>query len=362
MSLTGAWRCFAMGRGSSAAFLLTILIVVSEPGRAWAYTFTGHTGTKVDAEIVAVSLAKQTVRLRLPTGKEADVPFSSVSEADRAYLRQWSPPASAAAVTPPAAASAPAPASTALVPKSSLVPGKASTAPVGAPGETVTIEFPELAKDRQEHVAAMKIRLPDQYDAAKPMPLLLWFTPGQGSNEPKGGMPLVDAATWAIAAMPYPITTKTPQHAVGDGTMNLIRDYHMTMLKKLKEVLPNVDPKLRFAGGFSNGAHCVGTYLAEGEREFIDYFNGFVIIEGGCTRSDAKKTLRHAFAYIAWGTTTGNTEGYMSGMKAALKDGRLKVIERGMPNVGHGFPGPEQAEVKTWIEKVAVPGILAAKP
>ena len=119
---------------------------------------------------------------------------------------------------------------------------------------------------------------------------------------------------------------------------------------------------LRFAGGFSNGAHCVGTYLAEGEREFIEYFNGFIIIEGGCVRSDAKKTLRNSFAYAAWGNTAGNTEGYMASMKATLKDGRLKVTSRGMPNVGHGFPGAEQAEVKTWIEKVAVPGILATKP
>jgi hypothetical protein len=345
--LSGAWRRSAKARGYSVLWLLAILVAASWPGSAVAYTFTGNTGTKVEAEIVSVSLANQTVRLRLPTGKEADVPFANVSEADRVYLRQWTPPASAVPATP--------------APKSSLLPGKPSTDPVGAPGETVTIEFPELAKDRQEHVAAMKIRLPDKYDPTKPMPLLLWFTPGEGSNEPKGGMPLVDPATWAIAAMPYPNTTTTPQHAVVEGKMNIIRDYHMTMLKKLKSVLPNVDPKLRFAAGFSNGAHCVGTYLAEGEKEFIEYFNGYVIIEGGCTRTDAKKTLRNQFAYVAWGTAAGNTEGYMGSMKAALKDGHLKVTDRGMPNVGHGFPGVEQAEVKTWIEKVAVPGILAAK-
>ena len=347
------WRRASAARGFVFSLLGTALLA----GSLSARIFTGRTGTPVEAEVVSVNLAAQTVRLRLPTGKEAEVSFANVSDADQAFLRQWTPPGQATAATTPAPSdAAPTP------PKSSLIPGKASTEPVGQPGETITFEFPELAKDRQDRVAALKIRLPDQYDPAKPMPLLLWFTPGEGSNDPKGGLPLVDPATWAVAAMPYPITATKPQHAVGDGKMSLIRDYHMTMLKKLKATLPNVDPKLRFAGGFSNGAHCVGTYLAEGEREFIEYFNGFIIIEGGCVRSDAKKTLRNSFAYAAWGNTAGNTEGYMASMKATLKDGRLKVTSRGMPNVGHGFPGAEQAEVKTWIEKVAVPGILATKP
>jgi hypothetical protein len=349
-------------------FCVLLFVAIGGSVPLHAYVFTGRTGTKVNAEIVAVSLVNKTVRLRLPTGKEADVPFANISDADQAYLQTWTPP-----VAPPAAAT-PSPAATpsarppatqsSLLPKSNLTPTKpgASTNPLGSPGETITLEFPDLPKDKQDNVAACKIRLPTQYDPTKPMPLLLWFTPGQGSNDPKGGLPLVDGATWAVAAMPYPTTATLPQYAVGDGKMNIIRSYHLTMLKKLIESLPNVDPKLRFAGGFSNGAHCVGTYLADGEKEFIEYFHGFVIIEGGCTRQDAKKSLRSSYAYLAWGDSPGNTEGYMTGMKSAAKDGHLKVTSRAMKGVGHGFPAAEQSEVKTWIEKVAVPGILAAKP
>jgi hypothetical protein len=348
---------------------LCFLEFVSAP--LHAYTFTGRTGTKVEAEIVSVSVATNTVHLRLSTGKEADVPFANVSDADQAYLRQWTPPP--ATVAPPSATPAPSlqkntppPAATPslALPKSNLFPSKTpvSTTPLGKPGETITLEFPDLPKDKQDLVAACKIRLPTQYDPTKPMPLLLWFTPGQGSNDPKGGLPLVDGATWAVAAMPYPSTATLPQFALGDGKMSIIRNYHMTMLKKLIESLPNVDPKLRFAGGFSNGAHCVGTYLADGEKEFIDYFRGFIIIEGGCTRKDAKKPLRHDFAYVAWGDSPGNTEGFMEGMKSAVKAGHLQVTSREMKGVGHGFPGAEQSEVKTWIENVAVPGILAVKP
>jgi hypothetical protein len=355
------------------AFALLALLgfVISTPAVSHAYTFTGRTGTKVEAEIVSVSLATSTVRLRLPTGKEADVPFTSVSDADQAYVRQWAAtnaattpkPLPASGTTPPASATPPPLVASLTTPRPGGLPApKSAHPPAGAPGETIVLEFPDLPKDKKDAVAACKIRLPANYDPTKPMPLLLWFTPGQGGNDPKGGLPLVDGNTWAVAAMPYPTNATLPQYAVGDGQMSIIRNYHMTMLKKLIATLPNVDPKLRFAAGFSNGAHCVGTYLAEGEREFIDYFRGFVIIEGGCTRQDAKKTLRNSYAYLAWGEAAGNTEGYMAGMKAAVKDGHLKVTSRGMPGIGHGFPAAEQAEVKNWIEKVAVPGILASKP
>ena len=330
-----------------------------------AYTFTGRTGTKVEAEVVSVSQAAKTVRLRLPTGKEADVPFANVSDADQEYLRQWTPPAGAATPAPILKIKPPPARPSSLLPqKSNLLPSKSSapTTPLGAPGETITLEFPDLPNDKQEHVAACKVRLPTQYDPAKPMPLLLWFSAGQGSNDPKGGLPLVDSATWAVAAMPYPTNAALPQFAVMDGKMSPIRNYHMTMLKKLIESIPNADPKLRFVGGFSNGAHCVGTYLADGEKEFIDYFRGFIIIEGGCTRKDTKKPLRNDFAYVAWGDSPGNTEGFMTGMKSAVKAGRLQVTSRVMKGVGHGFPAAEQSEVKTWIENVAAPGILAIKP
>jgi len=338
-------------------------------GPLHAYTFTGRTGTKVEAEIVSVSQATNTVRLRLPTGKEADVPFANVSDADQAYLRQWTPPSTttgkAAATPAPPLKATPAPTATPslALPKTSLFPAKTpvSTAPLGAPGETITLEFPELAKDKQDLVAACKIRLPTQYDPTKPMPLLLWFSPGQGSNDPKGGLALVDGTTWAVAAMPYPTNATLPQFALGDGKMGIIKSYHMTMLKKLIESVPNADPKLRFAGGFSNGAHCVGTYLADGDKEFTDYFRGFIIIEGGCTRKDTKKPLRNDFAYVAWGDSPGNSEGFMAGTKSALKAGHLQVTSREMKGVGHGFPAAEQSEVKMWIENVAVPGILAMK-
>jgi hypothetical protein len=350
-------------RGSKFPFLmfLVALAIATGCGDLQARVFTGATGTKVEAEIVSVALAKSTVRLRLPNGHEADVPFANLSEADREYLRQWKP--ADAPTVPPSPGTPPASA----VGQPAGVNGLTARNPVnkpplGAPGETIVLEFPELAEDRQGGKAVCKVRLPDNYDAAKPMPLLLWLSPGAGSHDPHGGLSLVDTSTWAVAAMPFPKNAEPPNIAFGKKQMPIIRDYHMAMLKKLIEAVPNVDPMLRFAAGHSNGAHCVATYMADGEREFINYFRGFIIVEGGCLTFKAKKKLRNSYAYVAWGDSEGNNEGFMAGIKATIEDAKLKATTRVMAGVGHDFPDAERAAVKAWIEKVAAPGLASAKP
>ena len=349
--------------------LLAGLMLAAIGSTSQGRSFTGRTGTKVEAEVISVSLAKSTVLLRLPNGHEADVPFANVSVADQDYLRRWKPAAVDAEQLPVLGTSSATtlPLSTAALPSGS---SKASSRPtslgslqpasvvaLGAPGETIVLEFPELAKDRQGEVAKCKVRLPDQYDAARPMPLLLWLAPGEGSNDPQNGVSLVDGATWAVAAMPFPSSAAPPNQAFDKKQMPIIWNYHKAMLKKLVAALPNVDPKLRFAGGHSNGAHCVATYMADGEREFIEFFNGFIIIEGGCLRYDAKKKLRTSYAYLAWGDSDGNNEGFMAGIKSGVKDGKLKATSRIMTGVGHDFPDAERNGVKGWIERVAVPGL-----
>ncbi|HEX8371457.1 MAG TPA: hypothetical protein VF585_01650, partial [Chthoniobacterales bacterium] len=314
-----------------------LLLVLSPSAPVLARTFTGHTGTKVEAEVVSVSLPKSSARLRLPSGQEYDVPFANVSAADQAFLRQWKPAAAAVPTVPvpvPAVTPEALPSATPTQmgrPGSSALPVKPSTAPLGAPGETISLEFPDLPKDRSGAVAACKVRLPGNYDPAKSMPLLLWFAGGDGSNDPRGGASLVDTETFAVAAMPYPGSVGTPKNALDKGEMDVIRDYHMAMLKKLVATLGNVDPKLKFAAGFSNGAHTVGTYLAAGEKEFVEFFHGFILVEGGCRETKSKKTLRNKYAYLAWGASEGNTEAFMAMTKAAVKEARLKVTNRAMP-------------------------------
>lgn len=291
--------------------------------------FTDKHGRKIEAEIVDAS--KTMVKLKKADGAELEVPFAAFSGEDQDYLARW-------------------------------MEAGGNNPPKWQGGETAVIECPGLPTTRQGGPAAFKIRLPDNYDPLEPMPLLLWFHGGDGGFDPGEGLRVADPLRYAVAAMPYPSTVPAPKDALNEGKMDAIRDYHMAMLVKLFETFPNIDPVVRVAGGFSNGAHTVGTYLTSGEREFIGSFNAFVIIEGGSRAGLARKPLRHRYAYLAWGGTEKGTGPFMQTMLGAVKGARMEWTTREMPDVGHAFPEAEQGAARKWLLEVAEPGLRAKPP
>jgi hypothetical protein len=225
------------------------------------------------------------------------------------------------------------------------------------------LEFPKLPKDKNDNPATCNVSIPDDYDPTKPVPLLVWIGGGKGGNQPGGGFALVDKAHWAIAALPYPSTAPTPADSLADkGNMDIILGYHKTMLEEVVKLLPNLDPKLRVVAGFSNGAHTIGTNIARGEKEFIELFNAFVIIEGGGQVPEAKKKLRGKYAYLAWGNDIAKkgSKDYMGYIRDCVKDAKLQTSTHEMDGVGHAFPDTEKALVKEWITQTVVPGLNAA--
>jgi len=317
-----------------------------------ARTFTDATGRIMEAEV----LSKQgdQVTIRRADGVSFTVPINKFSEADQQYIQGWQP------------AAAPAP----MVPRpSGLLPATPSATTPAAldervkPGAIVALEFPDLPKDHNGNVATCNVRIPEKFDATKPVPLLVWIGGGKGSNSPNGGFALVNKEDYAIAALPYPSSVPTPRDALSSGEMDDIWEYHKVMLAELVKLLPNLDPKMRVVGGFSNGAHTIGTYISTGEKEFIELFNAFIIIEGGSRETSAKKRLRDKFAYLAWGDDTSNqgSKGYMESMVACAKSARLQTTESNMSGIGHAFPDTEKAAVKKWLETVVTPGLAAVK-
>jgi hypothetical protein len=225
------------------------------------------------------------------------------------------------------------------------------------PDSTLTFTFPDLPADRQQNPASFKIRLPNNYSPDTPMPVLVWFGGGEGSNDPDGVLALVDTSRFAVTAMPYPSTLNRPKFLLGTKEFDKLWDYHQPMEECLRKKFPNLHPTLRIAGGMSNGAHVTGTYLARGYPEFIKFFHAFVVIEGGARETSARKPLRNKYAYLAWGDADGNSRNRMQAMASCTQDARLKVTSRTMPGVGHGFPGTEQKLVREWIDQTVVPAL-----
>ena len=203
------------------------------------------------------------------------MPFANVSDADQEYLRQWTPPAGAATPMPRRSSlrHRPREPSSLLPPKSNLLPSKSRPplTPLGAPGETITLEFPDLPR-QTGHVAACKVRLPTQYDPAKPMPLLLWFMLARDRTIRRAVSLwwMAPPGQWPRCRIP-PMPT-LPQFAVMDGKMSPDSKLPHDDAQEAHGILTQRgSPKLRFVGGLQQWRSLVGTYLADGKREFIDF-------------------------------------------------------------------------------------------
>jgi hypothetical protein len=304
-----------------------------------AHTFTDRAGRSITADIVAKQ--GDQIRIKRADGQEFTLAITALSPADQQYAKDWQP-----ATAAPASA-----------PASPAANGRAKA------GTVVALEFPNLPKDHNGNPATCNVSIPNDYDPAKPVPLLVWIAGGKGGNMPGGGFALVDKAHWAVAALPYPSTAPTPADSLADkSNMDIILGYHKTMLEEVVKLLPNLDPKLRVVVGFSNGAHTIGTNIARGEKEFTELFNAFVIIEGGGDVAEARKKLRGKYAYLAWGNDIAKkgSKDYMGSIRECVKDAKLETSTHEMDGVGHSFPDSEKVLVKEWIAKTVVPGLSAA--
>ena len=307
-----------------------------------AHTFTDRAGRTITADIVAKQ--GDQIRIKRADGQEFTLAITALSPADQQYAKDWQPAATAPA--PPASAPA--------------APGGEARAKAGT---VVALEFPKLPTDKNGNPAICNVSIPNDYDPAKPVPLLVWIAGGKGGNQPGGGFALVDKAHWAVAALPYPSTAPTPADSLDDkSNMDIILGYHKTMLEEVVKLLPNLDPKLRVVAGFSNGAHTIGTNIARGEKEFTELFSAFVIIEGGGGVAEAKKKLRGKYAYLAWGNDIAKkgSKEYMASIRECVKEAKLETSTHEMEGVGHAFPDSEKVLVKDWIAKTVVPGLSAA--
>ncbi len=292
-----------------------------------ARTFTNRAGKKIDADLVAVK--GDQVTIKMANGKVFTLDIATLSKADQEFVRSQD--------------------------KSSL--------PVAEPderiqpGATVKLDFPDLAPDRRDQPAALHLRVPDQYDPAKPTPLIVWLGGGDGGNSADPCAALVDSKQFLMVGLPYPKGADNPAQANMVGEFDDIWDYHKTMLDEVAKLVPNIDPRVRIIAGFSNGAHAIDGMMSE--KSFREFFKAYVLIDGG-TDSGRYSGMSGTFAYIAWGADSPNA-GNAEKVAKSAKRGRMSVESHAMEGVGHAFPAEEKELVKKWIAEKVVPG-LAASP
>ena len=223
------------------------------------------------------------------------------------------------------------------------------------PGAKFSVSFPDLAKDRKGNVSEMEVSIPKDYDPNRTYPLLVWLSGGDGSSSIGPGASLVDPDKFILAGMPFPRGANNPNQSNMVGNFPVIWAYHRTMLKELHRVVPNISPDFRVLGGFSNGAHCIDGSM-KGARE---YFNTFILAEGGGTDPASYPPSRGCHVFACWGSQSPGKAYVPTAAKKAARAG-MKVTAVEMKGEGHEFPEEYQKKVHEWMESVVIPEVSEA--
>ncbi|MCB1204941.1 MAG: hypothetical protein KDN18_11830 [Verrucomicrobiae bacterium] len=315
---------------SSPLLLLATLLPTWFAGALAAREFTDGKGRKIEAEIVAVNGGDVTIRRA--DGKDYTLAVSLFSDVDQAFIRAWKPggePAGAAAVVDEDV----------------------------KPGASLRLEFPELPKDRKGETAACNLRLPTDYDPAKPCGLVVWLAGGEGGNQPSSGF--VPGGAFVLAGLPYPKGANNPGQANMVGEYDQVWAFHRAMIERIHEKIPNLKKEWSVISGFSNGGHSIDGMLRVRDKEgsLADFFGAFVIADGGGGYASADgnyPSLEGKFAYVCWGETSPNAAN-SEGVAKDFKSRRAGTVASEMAQTGHQFADFEQAKVKEWLQAVVKP-------
>ncbi len=219
------------------------------------------------------------------------------------------------------------------------------------PGKTITLTFSDLPDTLNGDPASCEIRIPENFDSSKPVPMVVWCAGWKGSNKVIGALSLVDRRKTLVVGMPYPSTCRIPRLALEDGKEKQIWEYQSVMLEKIKRLIPNIDPNKRIAVGSSSGAHYVGTALAREWAGFTDYFTAYVLYGGGVAPGTTYPGAKGKQVLMAWGVDSGGAPSRRLFAERMQASG-AKVTISEIPNTGHPLSNEARVVIKAWLEDI----------
>jgi hypothetical protein len=301
-------------------------------GGASAREFTDAKGRKIEAEIIAVK--GEEVTIRRDDGKDYTLAIKLFSPGDQTVIRSWKPATG-----------------------SKMTPAAPAVGEEVKPGATLTLEFPDLPKDRKDQTAACTLRLPVDYDPAKPCGLVVWLGGSDGGNQPNGSF--VPEGPFVLAGLPYPKGANNPGQANMVGEYEKVWEFQRTMLNRIHGKIPNLKTEWSVIGGFSNGGHSIDGMLRVRDKEgaLADYFGAFVIADGGggyASGDGSYPSLEGKHAYVCWGETSPNAVP-SEGVAKDFESRRAETVASEMAATGHEFAAFEQEKVKEWLKTVVMP-------
>lgn len=229
-----------------------------------------------------------------------------------------------------------------------------------APGRWFTVQFPEMPPtlfaswNHRTDPAQVTVFLPLNYDPQRKHPLLIFLNGWDGGNasNPTIARALSEEQDFVCVAMPLfkeqldpSITPETRRILVQDSDGRYAWPCYRAMLRKLDELVPNLDPAHQVLGGFSNGAHMVAALVNESDGEVARRFSAFVLGDGGggLRRFDLLQGKPLLMVCGVWRPKP----------EAALAAG-VKLTIHMMAEPKHAFPASEYPAVREWLRGPAL--------
>lgn len=231
---------------------------------------------------------------------------------------------------------------------------------------TVVFEFSRLPDTlhtrilNECHVPAASVYFPKNYSMRRKYPLLLFMGGGSGGpgRNPAFAREIVNAKDFLCVNLPLfkksvsrlkkDESNKWSRMLILQKESSVIWHAHGTMLKRIFSVVPNIDRKNCFMGGFSNGANTTVILLNRPKSEIRKYFNRFFLVEGG-NRLQNMSALKGVPLMIMEGDKRKERMLDPVFQKARESGAKAKFVL--MKKTGHEFPDRYRRQLRRWIVK-----------
>ncbi|MCP4898457.1 MAG: hypothetical protein GY906_15895 [bacterium] len=239
------------------------------------------------------------------------------------------------------------------------------------PGKVVEVPFPETDLPPSLYTLftgnsaqpTLTFRLPDNYSPDRKYPLLVYVPGFHGgpSGNIGNAQTIAGPYDWVVASLPL-FKSNLDREEIGRGVIVSFEDYttistaYETILGRLFELVPNLDPERSAMVGFSNGALAIAV-LVSGHDEFVlSHFKSFCLVDNGMfhlTDLHKKRARDRRFLVLA-----GDDKEDM-GRDLRIRGGRLledswrllgvDLEFRVLKDTGHEFRDRQMAIVGRWL-------------
>lgn len=201
--------------------------------------------------------------------------------------------------------------------------------------------------------------MPDNYEAGKKYPILLFLEGGEGGNGDNNKSALFFTEGKDFVAMSLPLYKKDLNNSGIDIYIDsrdfkyIAANYEKAFDLLRKEIL-NLSDSGWVVGGFSNGAHSIGGILKSSKLKKL--FQYFIFAEGGA-EIDPLPSKTEGILFIGENSPYGKNgmtvkNGKVSGFPAQfteLKKKNVKFVP--MIDCGHEFPEKYRLEARDWLRE-----------